>query len=263
MKDGSDPNLLRYERQMAFAGVSVAGQRRLADAKVLIVGVGGLGSWTADLLARAGVGFMRIADDDRVEMVNLHRQALYSEADAAGGEPKARAARRRLRAINAEVAVEPVVARLDAGNVADLAAGVDLILDGTDNFATRFVLNDYAVRESVPWVFAGVVGAAGQVMPVVPGRTACLRCVFDAPPPPCADPSCRAAGVLGPAVAAVSAIQAAEAIKILAGRLDDVSPYLLKIDLWKNDLQRIDAARAAKNADCPCCKGAVFDYLEV
>jgi len=248
---------------MAFAGLGLAGQKRLAGAKVLIVGAGGLGSWTAELLARAGTGFMRIVDDDRVELVNLHRQALYDESDVAAGEPKVLSAQRRLRLINADVTVEPVVARLDPHNIADLAEGVDLILDGTDNFATRFVINDYAVREHVPWVFAGVVGAAGQVMPVVPGRTACLRCIYEAPPPPCVDPSCRAAGVLGPAVAALAAIQAAEAVKILAGRLDDVSPYLLKLDLWKNDLQRIDTTRAADDVDCPCCKGAVFDYLEV
>lgn len=262
MPKPNEANLLRYERQMAFAPLGLAGQRRLSAAKVLIVGVGGLGSWAAELLARAGVGMLRLADPDRVELNNLHRQALYDEADAAAGTLKVHAAAEHLRAVSKHLAVEAAPRRLDARNVAELAGGVDLILDGTDNFPTRFLLNDYAVRSDLPWIFAGVVGAEAQMMPIVPGRTACLRCVYESPPPQCADPTCRSVGVLGPAVAAIAAMQTGEAVKILAGRIDKVSRYLLKLDLWANTLQRIDAVRAARDTDCPCCKGGFFDFLD-
>jgi molybdopterin/thiamine biosynthesis adenylyltransferase len=160
------------------------------------------------------------------------------------------------------VTIEPREERLDKDNIEELAAGADVILDGTDNFASRFVINDYAVKTGRPWVFAGVVGAEAQTMTIIPGRTPCLRCISDTPPPPCVDPSCRVAGVLGPAVAAIAAIQAMEAIKILAGRLDETSPYLTKFNLWTNDFQRIDAARACANVDCPCCKQRHFEYLD-
>lgn len=258
-----DPDLdkrLRFQRQMSYAPLGPEGQRRLSAAKALIVGVGGLGTWTAELLARAGVALLRLVDDDRVSIHNLHRQALYREADI--DRLKVRAAAEHLHAIHAHLAVEPVPQRLDAQNVAQLADGVDLILDGTDNFPTRFVLNDHAVRSGTPWIFAGVVGAEAQMMAVVPHRTACLRCVLDAPPPRCADPTCRTEGVLGPAVAAVAALQAGEAIKILSGRIEHVSHYLLKFDLWDNTFRRIDALAAARKGDCPCCKGGRFDYLE-
>ena len=158
--------------------------------------------------------------------------------------------------------MEAVAQRLDWRNIAALAADVDVILDGTDNFATRFVINDYAVKHARPWVFAGVIGSEAQVMPVLPGRTACLRCLFDLPPPPCSDPSCRQAGVLGPVVAAVAAMQAAEAVKLLAGRDDCASPYLLKLDLWENRLQRIGVMQERARADRLCCGQRVFEFLD-
>ncbi|MHC4982946.1 MAG: HesA/MoeB/ThiF family protein [Planctomycetota bacterium] len=254
--------LMRYARQMAFEGLGRAGQRGITAGRALIVGVGGLGSWVAEILARSGVGFLRLADDDKVDLTNIHRQAMYDEADVAAGRFKAEAAAGHVGRINGEVRVEAVVERLDRGNIARLAEGVDLIIDGTDNFATRFLINDFAVKVNLPWIFAGVVGAEAQTMTIVPPRTACLRCVFDAPPPPCVDPTCRTEGVLSPAVAAVASIQAVEAMKILAGRLDEVSPFLLKIDLWHNAIQRIDAGKAAAGKDCPCCKRRVFDFLD-
>jgi len=254
--------LKRYERQMIFPGLGLDAQRKLSQSRAAVVGVGGLGSWAAELLARSGVGMLRLIDDDSVDLTNLHRQALYDESDAAGEEAKVDAAARRLRAINSQLDVEPVGRRLDAANIDALAADVDVILDGTDNFHTRFIINDYAVKTSAPWIFAGAVAAEAQTMTIIPHRTPCLRCIFDAPPPPCSDPVCRVAGVLGPAVATIAAIQAAEAVKILAGRHDHVSPYLLKLDLWDNRLQRIDAASACKDTPCPCCKGGRFDFLE-
>jgi len=255
-------DMARYDRQTAFADFGPAGQRRLHASRSLIVGVGGLGSWVAELLARAGAGTLRLVDADRVELNNIHRQAMYDEADAAAGALKVEAARKHLKRVNGSVVVETVASRLDGSNISALADGVDLVIDGTDNFPTRFLINDYAVKTLTPWIFAGVVGAEAQAMSIIPGRTACLRCIYDSPPPPCVDPTCRGSGVLGPAVAAIAAFQAAEAIKILAGRADKVSPYLLKMDLWENQFQRIDAAHSAANLECPCCKRRLFEFLE-
>ncbi|HUT58187.1 MAG TPA: HesA/MoeB/ThiF family protein [Phycisphaerae bacterium] len=262
MDESADAGLERYQRQTAFAHLGVAGQKRLAGSTALIVGVGGLGSRTAELLARAGVGRLRLVDADRVELVNLHRQGLYDESHAAAGKLKVEAAAERLKRINSGVEIESVAQRVDAGNIAALADGAGLILDGTDDFATRFLINDYCVRAGVPWVLAGVVRCEAQTMTIVPGRTACLRCVLDAPPPREIDPRCNTVGVLGPAVAAVAAIQANEAIKVLAGRLEAVSPYLLKLDLWTNTVQRIDTAAAREQVDCVCCKQGRYDYLK-
>jgi len=252
----------RYQRQVIYPPLGAQGQRALAQGRVLIVGVGGLGSWAADLLVRGGVGYLRLVDDDKVDLTNLHRQDLFTERDASLGRYKVDAAKDRLARINGSATVEAVVDRLGPGNIAKLAKDIDVILDGTDNFGARFVINDFAVKTGRPWVFAGVVGAEAQTMTIVPGKTPCLRCVFDSPPPPCLDPTCRSVGVLGPAVANVAAIEALEAIKLLAGKAESVSPYLLKMDLWTNQLQRIDVAAAAANLNCPCCKQRHFEYLE-
>ena len=255
----SNDDMLRYQRQMAFGEIGLAGQRALQAASALIVGVGGLGSWVAELLARSGVGRLVIADDDKVDLTNIHRQGLYDQTDAAEGKPKVLAAAGRLAKINSTVIVETHQLRVDAGNIACLADQTDLIIDGTDNFLTRFIINDYSVKYSLPWIFAGVVASEAQLMPVIPSKTACLRCVFDAPPPPCTDPTCRETGVLGPAVATIAAMQTAEAVKIMAGRSDAVSPFLTKIDFWTNQIQRLAATRSP---DCPCCHGGHFDYLD-
>jgi len=262
MDKTDDTTFERYARQMIFSGLGLAAQRRLMGSRAVVVGVGGLGSWTAELLARAGVGLLRLVDDDCVDLTNLHRQALYDQDHAAAALPKVTAAAQRLACINDQVAVEPVVARLDNTNIAHLAGDMDLILDGTDNFAARFVINDYAVKTRTPWIFTGAVAAEGQVMTVIPPHTPCLRCLFDAPPPPCVDPACRVAGALGPAVAMMSAMQAAEAVKILAGQSQHASPHLTKINLWDNTVQQIDVAQACDRTTCPCCAMGHYDYLE-
>jgi len=251
----------RYIRQTAFDGLGPAGQAALAAGSALIVGTGGLGSWTAELLARAGVRRLRLVDDDAVDPTNLHRQAMYDESDAAAATPKALAAARHLARIASGVAVEPVVARLDAGNVDRLADGMEVVLDGTDNFATRFLLNDWCILHGRPWVFAGVVRAEGQVMTIIPGRTPCLRCIYESPPPPEEEVTARTAGVLGPAVATIAAIQAAEALKLLAGRAERANPRLLRLDLWTNVCRAVDVAAAAAGIDCPCCKRRRFEFL--
>lgn len=250
----------RYLRQTSFAELGIEGQRRLLDGSALVVGAGGLGSWLAELLVRAGVGRLRLVDDDRVDLTNLHRQAMYDLADATAARPKVIAAAGRLATINPGVAIEPVDQRLNRQNIASLASGMQIILDATDDWPSRYLINDWAVQTATPWVFAGVVGAQGQTMTVLPGRSACLRCVIDHPPPVCSDPRCRDVGVIGPAVATLASLQAAEALKILSGRADCVSPYLRKLDLWANHWQQIDVRRPA--ADCPCCRRRRFDYLE-
>ena len=265
MKKTSDSS--RYDRQTVFSGLGVEGQRHLSSSSALIVGVGGLGSWSSQLLARAGVGRLRLVDDDRVELVNLHRQAYYTEADAAAGVAKVRAAAAAIGRINSHVAAEPVTARLTADNIASLAAGCDVILDGTDNFVTRFVINDYCVRHDKPWIFTGVLAAEGQVMTILPGQSCCLRCLHDDPTqantptqpavaaqagtPSPADPTCREVGVIGPAVATLAAIQAGEALKLLTEQPHLASPHLLKINLWTNSIQRITLP--PPRPDCPAC----------
>lgn len=251
----------RYDRQMVFEGLGPQGQRRLAGGRVLMVGVGGLGCTVVDLLARAGVGFLRLVDDDAVTAENLHRQVLYDEQDAAERKPKVIAAAERIARINSQVKVEPIVARLDAHNAEPLAEGIDVIVDGTDSFPARFIINDLAVKRSLPWVFAGVVGSEAQTMTIVPGRTPCLRCVLESPPPPCQEPTCRSAGVIPPAVVAVAAIQAAEVMKLLSGHVEAISPWLVKMDLWTNAMQRVNVTEACAGAECRCCKRREFDYL--
>ncbi|MBI5723150.1 MAG: HesA/MoeB/ThiF family protein [Planctomycetes bacterium] len=256
------PEQSRYHRQIKFAGLGQAGQKRLGQGKVLVVGVGGLGTWSAELLARAGVAFLRLVDSDKVDLSNIHRQSLFDEAHATAGTHKVLAAAERLNQINGRLSVETAVERLEARNVAALARDVDLILDGTDNFQTRFLLNDYSIKTNLPWIFAGAVGAEAQVMPVVPGQTACLRCLIDEPPPPCVDPNCQVAGVLGPAVAAIASIQAMEAIKILAGKTQAVATHILKLDLWANTIQTVASGPTARRQNCPCCSAKKFEYLD-
>jgi molybdopterin/thiamine biosynthesis adenylyltransferase len=252
---------VRYARQTAYEALGDRAQERLGRARALVVGLGGLGCTLTALLARAGVGVLRLVDEDVVSFTDLHRQMLYDEPDAAAGRPKALAAAARIARINSGVRAEPVVVRFEPGNAEALAAGVDVILDGTDNFSTRFLINDLAVQSGLPWVFAGVVGAEAQTMTIVPGRGPCLRCVFDGPPPAQAEQASLAGGVLGPAVVAIAAIQAMEAMKILTGRLESVSRYLLKLDLWTSSIQRIEVVEACAGVDCPCCKRRQFDFL--
>lgn len=252
----------RYRRQELFEPLGLAGQEKLSAAKALIVGVGGLGSWLGELLARAGVGTLRLVDDDVVDWTNLARQAMYDETDAKNATRKVHAARSQLARINSSVKIEALPEKVTAANIAELASDVDIILDGTDDWATRFVINDYAVRAGRPWIFAGVVQAEGQVMPYLPGRTACLRCIFESPPPAETEKSCKASvrGVLGPAVAAIAAIEAVEAIKILAGKADDVNMHLTKLELWTGRHRRINSDRP--NPHCPCCSGRKFEFLQ-
>ncbi|MCC6492381.1 MAG: ThiF family adenylyltransferase [Pirellulales bacterium] len=257
----SDADLDRYRRQMRFAPLGPEGQRRLLRGRVLVCGCGALGSVAADLLVRAGVGLVRVVDRDFLEADNLHRQVLFDEQDVAAELPKAVAGARRLSHINSAIVVEPVVADVSAANIAALAGDVDLIVDGTDNFEVRYLLNDFAISRGTPWIFGGCVGAEGQVLPVLPGETACLSCLIADPPPAETQPTCETAGVIGPVVSVIAALQSAEALKILSGNLAAVNRRLTLVDLWSNQIRSIGVSRLRDNR-CRACGERDFPWLD-
>lgn len=250
----------RYQRQIQFAPFGREGQQRLAEARVLICGCGALGSMVANHLVRAGVGYVRLVDRDLVDVSNLHRQCLFDEEDALRQLPKAVAAAEKLSRINSGVVIEPVVADLRADNVERLAQDVHLILDGTDNFETRFLVNDFATKQKIPWIFSACLGTQGQVMVILPGQGPCLRCLIPEPPPSGAVPTCETAGILGPVVGVVASLEAMEALKLLAGRLEVVTRDLLVIDLWPLRIRQISVTELGQ-IECPTCKGQVFEFL--
>ncbi|QDU60734.1 Sulfur carrier protein ThiS adenylyltransferase [Planctomycetes bacterium Pan216] len=260
MTDSNVPD--RYSRQTRFAPLGQEGQRKLLASRVLICGLGALGTVIANGLARAGVGFLRVIDRDFLELNNLQRQVLYDEGDIASGLPKAEAAARKLRQINSEITIESAVTDLEAANIATLAEDVDLIVDGTDNFETRYLINDFAVKRGSPWVYGGAVGSEGHVMVIRPAVTACLRCLIPTPPAPGTGPTCESAGILGPASAIVANFQVAEAIKLLSGNEKALAEGLLVLDLWSNRIRRINTASLREQSDCPCCVHRRFDWLE-
>jgi molybdopterin/thiamine biosynthesis adenylyltransferase len=246
----------RYSRQIQFARIGEAGQRRLLDARVVVAGCGALGSFQAGALARAGVGFLRIVDRDYVELSNLQRQWLFEESDAAECLPKAVAAARRISAINSGVRVEPMVADLTPENAAELLGDADLILDGTDNFETRYLINDYAVSRDVPWIYGAAVGSYGIVMPVIPRVTCCLKCVYPEPPSG-AQPTCETDGVLGPLTSLIASLQTAEALKMLCG----VQPgnKITTVDVWSSQIRQVEQPGPAP--DCAACGRGEYPHL--
>ena len=254
-----DPD--RYSRQVRFTPLGPAGQARLAAARVAVVGCGALGSVVAMALVRAGVGRLRIIDRDVPEFSNLPRQVLFDEADVAAGIPKAAAATQHLERINSAAVIEPVVSDLTASNAAALLGGVDVIVDGTDNFEARFLINEFSCRAGIPWVYGGAIGAEGRVMTVLPGKTACLRCLIPDPPAPGVMPTCDTAGIIGPAAFVVGAVEAAEAIKLLVGATDRVGNRLLACDLWDGSWRTIDLLAIGEQG-CATCRGGDFPWLE-
>ena len=254
-------NLDRYVRQMRYPPLGEEGQRRLAASRALVCGCGALGSVLANTLARAGVGCVRIVDRDFIELNNLQRQVLFDEDDIARGLPKAIAAAEKLRRINSEVEIEPVVADVDHTNIQQLVDGVDVIVDGTDNFETRFLVNDAAVRYDIPWVYGGCLGAEGQTMTILPQKTPCLRCLIQECPPPGTTPTCDVAGILAPIVSVIASIEAVEAIKILSGNRDAVSRNLTVVELWDNHIRQVDVSSLRDQVDCPTCRRGEFPWL--
>jgi len=253
MSEKGTDRLDRYARQMRYAPVGEEGQRRLLASRALVCGCGALGSVLAGTLARAGVGKLRIVDRDFLELNNLQRQILFDEADVAGALPKAIAAAEKLRQINSTIEIEPIVADVDPGNILSLCNGCDVILDGTDNFETRFLINEAAIKLQIPWVYGGSIGAEGQTLTILPGQPPCFRCVMNEPPPPGTSPTCDTAGILGPIVNVIASIQACEAIKILSGHHEAVSRLLTVIDLWDNQVRQLNLDRLRSSAGCPTC----------
>jgi len=251
----------RYARQARFSGIGAEGQRRLLRSRAAIVGVGALGCALANHLARAGVGSLTLIDRDIVDRTNLQRQMLFDEADAAAGTPKAVAAAARLSAVNGGISITPRVADLNAFNAARLLEGADIVLDGTDNFGTRHLINEYCVKNGIPWVYGGAVGASGMSLTVVPGTTPCLRCLFPSTPPGGSLDTCETAGVLAPIVDTIASVQAMEALKLLAGREDALHGSLLQIDLWHSQWQSLSVG-GARNPDCPVCGQRRFEALD-
>ena len=249
----------RYSRQILFREIGQDGQEKLLNSRVLLVGCGALGASHAEILTRAGVGFLRIVDRDFVEFTNLQRQTLYSESDAKERLPKAIAAKNRLSAINSEIEIDGTVADVNHSNIESLIKDVDLILDGTDNFQIRYLINDACVKLKKPWIYGAAVSSYGTTMTIFPHETPCLRCIFEEMPDAGSSPTCDTAGVIQPIISSISAIQTTEALKILTGNTDKLHKSLIQIDVWQNDWRKIKLGKP--NEDCETCAKGNFEFL--
>ncbi len=249
----------RYERQIILPGIGVEGQQRLAHARVLIVGVGALGSVLASGIVRAGVGFVRLVDRDYLELHNLQRQTLFDEDDVTADLPKAIAAARKLARINSQVTIDPVVADVTHRNVEALLEDCDLVLDGSDNFEVRMLINEACLKHSKPWIYGGVIGTYGVTMPILPGGP-CLRCLLPTVPAPGTQPTCDTAGILGTVPQVVAALQVTEALKLLTGHIDALCRELRYFDVWTGEVVNIDVS-AATAQPCPVCQQGTYEWL--
>ena len=250
----------RYSRQILFPEIGKAGQQRLLESRVLIVGCGALGASHAEMLSRAGVGHLRIVDRDFVEFTNLQRQTLFKESDAADRLPKAIAARMRIAEINSDIDVEAIVEDVNRSNIEQFLTDVDVVLDGTDNFQIRYLLNDACVKHGKDWVYGAAVSSYGTTMTIIPSETPCLRCIFEDMPDAASAPTCDTAGVIMPIIASISAVQVTEAIKLIVGDRDSLHGSLMQFDLWTSDWRKIRLS--SPNPDCPACGKSQFDFLE-
>ncbi len=255
----SDP-FARYARQTLVAPIGRTGQEQIAETHVLVIGCGALGGASANLLARAGFGKITLADRDYVELHNLQRQTLFDEADVEHHAPKAAAAADRLRRINSQIEVTPVVTDVNPDTIERLLAGVDIVVDGLDNFEGRYLVNDAAVKHGIPWVYGGVIGTYGMTMTIRPHRSPCLRCIFPEAPGAGAAPTCDTTGVLGPAIDVVAGLQVAEAMKLAVGATESLNPGLLSIDVWTMAFDRIDLSTPTPG--CPTCGAGNYEYLD-
>jgi len=256
----------RYIRQLRLPFWDQSAQDRLAKSHAMIIGCGALGCPAADLLARAGVGKLTLIDRDLVEISNLHRQTLFSDRDAQDQLPKAQAAKNRLAEVNPEVDINAIVADFgsyDAEHILlhERHAKPDVLIDGTDNFETRFLLNDLSVMLSIPYVYGGAIGTKGMAAVFLPGSTPCLRCLFQSPPAPGSQPTCETAGVFAPVSSIIASYQASEAIKLLIGAQERVMGSMLEFDLWEGQRRRLDLA-GLRDPECPCCAQRRFEFLD-
>jgi molybdopterin/thiamine biosynthesis adenylyltransferase len=248
MTNDNQDSLRRYDRQIRFRQLGSDGQAALSRASVLVVGCGALGSVAADMLVRMGIGRTTIVDRDIVELHNLHRQPLFTEEDLREGRPKALAAEAALRAVNSDVDVRGMVEDFNYSTASRLARGADLIIDGTDNFETRLLINDLSLEKSIPWIYGGAIGADGVVKAIVPGKTSCFRCLIDEVPDPGDTPTCETAGVIAPAPHIVASLQVSLALRVLTGV--EVNGDLLILDAWKGELRSLSVPRLP---DCLAC----------
>jgi molybdopterin/thiamine biosynthesis adenylyltransferase len=249
----------RYARQTLFVGIGREGQERLLASRVAIIGCGALGTVLANNLARAGVGHLIIADRDFIEANNLQRQVLFDEDDLTRNLPKAVAAAQKINRINSTITVEPLVEDINADNIEEIVARVDLVMDGTDNFETRYLINDACIKAGRPWVYSGVIASYGVTMNILPGITPCLRCVFPEMPMPGTTPTCDTAGVINGIVGAISSIASTEALKILLKREEKINRAMLWMDLWENTQDQIELPRMP---NCPACDQGQYEFLE-
>ncbi|MFL2555233.1 MAG: ThiF family adenylyltransferase [Candidatus Rariloculaceae bacterium] len=271
-------DLYRYNRQTLLPNFGEEGQRKLLDSTVLILGCGALGSMAADLLARAGVGHLKIADRDFTDLTNLQRQVLFDEHDVSDFIPKAEAAKRRIAQINSCVRVTAIVDDLNYRNIEQYSNNVDVLVDGLDNFETRYLANDLAVKYSIPYTYGAAVGTVGTVFTILPHTTEgnapwetcsdksyatpCFRCLFEEAPPPGTSPTCDTVGILAPVVTTIASFQVAEILKVLTSSYAQVNPTLLNVDLWENTVAQLRVGETYDQSDCPCCKHHRFDYLD-
>jgi molybdopterin/thiamine biosynthesis adenylyltransferase len=252
---------MRYARQVRYSAIGQKGQERLLQSHAVIVGVGALGCVSANHLARAGIGKLTLIDRDIVDRSNLQRQLLYDEADAASGTPKAIAAASRLTGINSSITLVPRVADLSSYNAETLLSDADIIIDGTDNFGVRYLINEVSIKHGIPWIYGGAVGASGMTLTIVPGSTPCLCCLFPEPPPGGSLDTCETAGVLSPIVDTIGSIQVMEAIKLMTGQPEALHGSLLQIDLWQHQWQSLSVSGARRPA-CPVCGQRRFEALD-
>ena len=255
-------NLDRYHRQFLFKPIGEEGQRKICASRVTVIGCGALGSVIASTLARAGVGFLRIVDRDFIELNNLQRQVLFDEKDIAEKIPKAIASANKLKKINSQIEIESIVSDVNFTNIKSLVNDVDLVLDGTDNFETRFLINEACVKLGKPWIYAACIGSNGLTMNIFPKKTACLKCVFESAPPPELSPTCDTAGILGPAAMTVASMASTEAIKFLSGNLEALSKTLFSINVWTREVKSFRLEGLRDRTDCKCCKQGEFEYLK-
>jgi adenylyltransferase/sulfurtransferase len=251
----------RYSRQIRFAPIGAEGQLKIGKARIALIGAGALGTVSAELLVRAGAGFLRIIDRDFVELSNLQRQALYDEDDVRDNLPKAVAAAAKLKRINSSVQIEPIVDDVNPATVEEYIKDVDLVLDALDNFETRFVINDACTRHARPWIYSSAVGSYGLVMTIVPGKSPCLRCMIGNLPAPGSSPTCETAGVISPITHIIASIQIAEAVKWVIGNGEPNNPELITYDVWTHRFHRTTLNTDVMKS-CPVCAEGRFDYLD-
>ena len=255
-----EKTLDRYSRQLLFPGIGEEGQKKIREARVLLVGCGALGSNIANNLVRAGVGKITIVDRDFLEINNLQRQMLFDEEDVAASLPKAVAAANKLRKINSEVEVVSIVADVNPSNIEALVRDADVVLDGTDNFETRYLINDACVELGKPWIYGGVLASYGTTMTIIPHETPCLRCIFEEAPPPGTTPTCDTAGIIGSIVSVIANIECTEALKLIVGATDRINRGMIWIDVWENSYEKVQGSKIAP--ECPACVQGNYEFLE-